>query len=233
MKLLKRISLFCIIGGILFLSGSYAALQIEQFFYPKRYGNSISEQQITLRKQNETTEAKTKEGNMTGTAAGETEDMKQVIEAIVENRPVITADTKYFIENVNLSEGTIEEKEEVIPVKYIGMNRENLIEELKAYDNNPPLVDLEKGFETIELSNFSKDRVVICKYYRPKKEEQGFYLMVADHFVIVYREDKKTIYMNTDILLENLSQELQDEIIQGKYMENEQALYNFLESYSS
>ena len=39
--------------------------------------------------------------------------------------------------------------------------------------------------------------------------------------------------MNTDILLENLSTELQEEIIQGKYMENEQALYNFLESYSS
>ena len=39
--------------------------------------------------------------------------------------------------------------------------------------------------------------------------------------------------MNTDNILENLSPELQDEIIQGKYMENEHALYNFLESYSS
>lgn len=215
MRLLKRISLFAIIGGILFLSGSYATLRIEQFFYPKRYENTSEEQPTELKEQN--------------TA----EETSQVIEAILEDRAVITADTRYLIEEVNLSEGTIEEKEETIPVKYIGMDRENLVEELKAYDNNPPLIDLELGFETIELSNFSKDRVVICKYYRPKKEEQGYYLMVADHFVIVYKEDKKTIYMNTDILLENLSQELQDEIIQGKYMENEQALYNFLESYSS
>ena len=57
--------------------------------------------------------------------------------------------------------------------------------------------------------------------------------MVADHFVIVYEEDKKTIHMNTDILLEGLSEELQTEIIGGKYIENEKELYNFLESYSS
>ncbi len=57
--------------------------------------------------------------------------------------------------------------------------------------------------------------------------------MVADHFVIVYEKDKKTIHTNTDILLESLSEELQTEIIRGKYIENEQELYNFLESYSS
>lgn len=215
MRLLKRISLFCIIGGVLFLSGSYATLRMEQFFYPNRYENRQTE---------------TEDGQATGS---ETEAEEQVIEAIVEETPVITADTKYLIEEVNLSDGTIEEKETLIPVKYIGLDRESLIKELEAYDNNPPLSDLEQGFETIELSGFSKDRVVICKYYRPEEEEQGFYLMVADHFVIVYKEDKKTIYMNTDILLENLSQKLQDEIIQGKYMENEQELYNFLESYSS
>ena len=57
--------------------------------------------------------------------------------------------------------------------------------------------------------------------------------MVADHFIVVYEEDKRTIYMNTDILLENLSDALQAEIIRGKYVENEEELYHFLESYSS
>lgn len=219
MKLLKRISLFFVIGGVLFLSGSYVTLRMEQFFYPNRF-----ERQQTEEIGQESVQGGGKETTL---------EEEPVIEAIVEETPIITADTKYLIEKVNLSDGTIEEKEEEIPVKYIGLDRESLIEELEAYDSNPALSDLEQGFETIELSGFSKDRVVICKYYRPEEEEQGFYLMVADHFVIVYKEDKKTIYMNTDILLENLSQELQEEIIQGKYMENEQALYNFLESYSS
>ena len=88
------------------------------------------------------------------------------------------------------------------------------------------------GFETIELTAFSKDRVVICKYYK-EEEEKGYYLMVEDHFIVVYEEDKRRMHMNTDILLSALSDQLQAEIIQGKFIENDEELYNFLESYSS
>ena len=57
--------------------------------------------------------------------------------------------------------------------------------------------------------------------------------MVEDHFIVVYEEDKQRLHMNTDILLEDLNDKLKAEIIQGKYIENEEELYNFLESYSS
>ena len=66
-----------------------------------------------------------------------------------------------------------------------------------------------------------------------EKEDKGFYLMVADHFIVVYEQDKKTLYMTTDILLENLKEDLQAEIMKGKYIESEEELYHFLESYSS
>lgn len=213
MKVVKRISLFFVMAGIMFSAGSYATLKAEQFFYPNKYGGA---------------------GNGTGALYQDGEKTKeQVIETAVEQIPVITADTIYLIEEVNLSDGTIQEKEEVIPVKYIGLDRQSLLEELAAYDRNPALSDLKRGFQNVELSSFSKDRVVICKYYRTEPEEEGFYLMVADHFVIVYEKDKKTIHTNTDIVLESLSEDLQREIIRGKYIENEQELYNFLESYSS
>lgn len=232
MKVIKRISLFLAMAGIMFSAGSYATLKAEQFFYPNKYDrdgkNTVSEAE----------EQKNPQTAVNGSGAGafyqeEENAGEQVIEAAVERAPVITADTLYLIEEVNLSDGTIQEKEEPIPVKYIGLDRLAFIEELEAYDRNPALSDLKMGFQNIELSSFSRDRVVICKYYRPEPEERGFYLMVADHFVIVYEEDKKTIHMNTDILLESLSEELQTEIIGGKYIENEQELYNFLESYSS
>ena len=213
MEVIKRISLFFVMAGIMFSAGSYATLKAEQFFYPNKYGET---------------------GNGTAALYQDVEKTKeQVIETAVEKAPVITADTVYFIEEVNLSDGTVQEKEEEIPVKYIGLDREQLLGELEAYDGNPALSDLKKGFQNSELSSFSRERVVVCKYYRPEPEEKGFYLMVADHFVIVYEEDKKTIHTNTDILLEDLSEELQSEIIRGKYIENEQELYNFLESYSS
>lgn len=213
MKVIKRISLFFVMAGIMFSAGSYATLKAEQFFYPNKYGET---------------------GNGAAALYQDGEKTKeQVIETAVEKAPVITADTVYLIEEVNLSDGTIQEKEEEIPVKYIGLDREELLGELEAYERNPALSDLRLGFQNIELSSFSRDRVVVCKYYRPDPEEEGFYLMVADHFVIVYEKDKKTIHTNTDILLESLSEELQTEIIRGKYIENEQELYNFLESYSS
>ena len=61
----------------------------------------------------------------------------------------------------------------------------------------------------------------------------GYYLIVADNFIVIYLQYKKTLYLSTDILLENLDDALQAEIIQGKYMETEEEVYNFLESYSS
>ncbi|MDE6405385.1 MAG: hypothetical protein K2M20_07020, partial [Lachnospiraceae bacterium] len=157
---------------------------------------------------------------------------EQVIEAAAAQEPVVTADTRYLLELVDLSKGTVTESEETIPVMYIGLNREELLESLSAYEDNPPLSELEQGFETIELTAFSKDRVAVCKYYK-EPEPQGFYLMVADHFIVVYEEDRSTLYMNTDILLERLPDTLQREIMAGKHVTGEEELYLFLESYSS
>lgn len=239
MKVFKRISLFLFTAGVMFGAGSYATLKAEQFFYPNKYENENDNDKIitdSLEKIFEGENVSDKPGNTN--LIDEDDEVKEadeerVIEAAVEEIPVITADTVYLVGEINLSDGSIDEKEEEVPTKYIGLDRISLLGELEEYNKNPPLAELKLGFTNIELTAFSKERVVICKYYQPEPEEEGFYLMVADHYVIVYKEDKQSIYMNTDILLESLSSKLQDEIIKGKYIENEQELYNFLESYSS
>lgn len=217
MKFVRRISLFLVTSVFLMGAGGYAALKAEQFFYPNRYQEKEVKQIVEQKNDSITEEADIQE---------------QVIETAVENVPVVTADTTYLIEEINLVDGSIREKQEAVPVKYIGLDRESLIKELESYDRNPPLSEQEIGFETIELTAFSKDRVVICKYYK-EEEPKGYYLMVEDHFIVVYEEDKQRLHMNTDILLEDLNDKLKAEIIQGKYIENEEELYNFLESYSS
>ena len=125
MKIVRRISLFLVLTGVLLGAGGYAAIRAEQFFYPNRY----PEQEKAAHQEETQTE--------------------QIIETSSVETPVITADTTYLIENINLSEGSVEEIEDVIPVKYIGLNREEMLKELNAYDKNPPLTELEKGFETI------------------------------------------------------------------------------------
>lgn len=196
--------------------GGWGALKAERFFYPNRYHHGAEEVKI-----------KDKEPE-----ADREDEEEQVIETAVADEPVVTADTLYLVELVDLDKGTVTESQESIPVMYIGLNREELVEAISAFDKNPPLTEQEKGFETIELTSFSKDRVVVCKYYK-EKEPEGFYLMVADHFIVVYEEDRSTIYMNTDILLDLLPDSLQREIMEGKYVASEEELYLFLESYSS
>lgn len=246
MKLVKRISLFMTLSVIMLGLGGWGALKAEEFFYPHRYSHSIeqagTETEERLRQsvsqladavsspmapfsQSAQTD-KTAQKPDTDTSVG------QVIEASAGQEPVVTADTRYLLEMVDLSKGTVTESEETIPVMYIGLNREELLEALSAYEENPPLTELEQGFETIELTAFSKDRVAVCKYYK-EKTPQGFYLMVADHFIVVYEEDRSTLYMNTDILLERLPDTLQREIMEGKHVASEEELYLFLESYSS
>ncbi len=60
-----------------------------------------------------------------------------------------------------------------------------------------------------------------------------FVLCEEEGYVIVYYADKETVYDTTDIRLEDLPANLQQEILEGKEMSSQRELYNFLESYSS
>lgn len=64
-------------------------------------------------------------------------------------------------------------------------------------------------------------------------EPYAYVLLSEDGFVAVYQADRKTLYATTGILIENLPGNLQQEIEEGKTIESEEQLYNFLENYSS
>ena len=64
-------------------------------------------------------------------------------------------------------------------------------------------------------------------------KEDCYYLMEVNGSVVVYLSDKKTPYEYTDIKCDGLPSEMQEEIRNGKYMEDAKELYGFLENYSS
>lgn len=64
-------------------------------------------------------------------------------------------------------------------------------------------------------------------------KEQIFYLKSLNGYVVVYLEDGKTIFEYTDIKVSELSEEMQQEIEQGKRITGLEKLYGFLENYSS
>ena len=62
---------------------------------------------------------------------------------------------------------------------------------------------------------------------------EAFYLFEVNGYIVVYLSDKKTPYEYTDILYEELPDLLKAEIRNGKYIENKDELYGFLENYTS
>lgn len=66
------------------------------------------------------------------------------------------------------------------------------------------------------------------------KTGNAFVLGVVDGHVAVFESgEAEVIYLYTGILLENLPQSTQEEVLAGKEIKDEEALYFFLETYSS
>lgn len=208
MKFVKRISLFFIYPLSMFALGFASNMAIMEFFYP---GES--------RVQTRVEESKALK--------------EETVEVSLSDEPIVTANTRYVIQEYNTVTGKMVEEEVPAPDKFIGLNREKLAEEISEYNKNPSLTDLEQGFNYMELMSFSSGRVVVRKSYEPAEEDKGFFLLNENHYVVVYNHSLSQIYMNTDILVEELPENLQEEILNMKYIEDEGALYNFLESYSS
>ncbi|MBR5248399.1 MAG: hypothetical protein IKV27_05605 [Lachnospiraceae bacterium] len=155
---------------------------------------------------------------------------KQEVSALTQK---LNAGTSYVLEETDLRNDTVVETTWKLPAKYIGMNREQFLEAMDLYEASPPLAELERGFVSLEVKSFSPQKVVVQMNYDYIQPGSSFYLKVEDNFVVVYLEDKTTIYMDTDILLKDLPEDLQQEIIQVMFVPDEESLYDFLENYSS
>lgn len=64
-------------------------------------------------------------------------------------------------------------------------------------------------------------------------QDEGYYLSELQGYVVVYLDDRSTIYEFTEIPVSDLPQEVQQELASGKYVETAEELYAFLENYSS
>lgn len=67
----------------------------------------------------------------------------------------------------------------------------------------------------------------------PVMEAYAYMLRNDNGYVTVYRLPENEIYEYTEVIMDILPAELQEEIREGKYLKNEEELYNFLENYTS
>lgn len=207
MKFVKRISLFFIYPLSMFAIGFASNMLMMDYFYPNN-----------LKRDN---------------AKAQEMPVKEQMPVSVMDTPVVTANTRYVIQEYNVLNGQLKQNEETAPDKFIGLDRTKLAQEIENYNTKPSLTDQEKGFTFMELVSFSNDKVVVKKSYEKQEVAKGFFLLNENHYVVVYDSELSGIYMNTNILVEELPEKLQNEIIHMKYIQDEGELFNFLESYSS
>ena len=246
MKILKSVSLFFLLSIAMFLLGFVSGVKTEHYFYP---GESV---QISVQRN---AAAKGSVAEVEDASVSEPETTAPVFEMTVsENRapgvtgssvteeaitPVsvkeetLSADTEYVLREADLLRGTEVETVWQLPGKYIGMDRERFGASVQNYSDYPPLSELERGFVQAEVVSFARKRVVVRKSYQYIGPDEILYLAVKDNEVVVYLEDRKTIYLDTGIRLEDLPEDVQMQIIQMMPVKSEEELYGFLENYSS
>lgn len=218
MKVLKGISLFFVYPLTMLVTGFWCGVQAEHFFYPGKQLEQSMPQILPIQPLEET----------------ESRADLENLESVSSKQDNLCADTQYVVEEVDVLRGTSVETMRVLPSQYIGMTREQFLATMENFQSAPPLNELERGFESLEVLSFSRERVCVRMNYRYVQPGQGFYLAVRDNEVVVYLEDKETIYINnTGIMLDTLPDDMQINIIGMHYVEGEGDLYNFLETYSS
>lgn len=221
MKFVKRISYFFAIP-VLFLSlGIFLGIWGSRFFYPGQW-QDMNEKRQALPDSVESADF-----------PGEETDGAAESVAVGVLGETLCADTEYVLEETDIVRGTTVETTWKIPHKYIGMNRESFLESMDLYAAHPPLSEIERGFVGLEVLSFSREKVVVRMDYRYIQPSESFYLAVSANEVVVYLEDRSTVYINTGISLEELPEQIQLQIMDMLFVPDEEALYDFLETYSS
>jgi len=224
-KVVKGIGLFFVYPVFMLVIGFYAGVQFSRLEL-----NSLSVPEDNIRNQPAEETAEPQGNGMDYRRAEEEEPQYLEVSGSSET---LSVETEYVLEERDMYGDTVVETTWRLPAKYVGMNREQFIEAMEEYEAYPPLSERQRGFVSLEIRAFSRERVVVQKNYQLVLPTSSFYLAAYDNEVVVLLEDKETVYIETNIRLDQLSEEEQQEIINMMWIENEEKLYDFLEAHSS
>ena len=134
----------------------------------------------------------------------------------------INKNNKSFLSNINNKKGWK-------PITSANVNPDSGEIDLSDYVTLTALQEALADYD-LKVDNQIKGALQI---YDTTVEEIGYYIMVVEGKICVYKQDKETIYFETDLMLHDLPEVVQQEVLRGKYIDSELKVYHFLESYSS
>lgn len=155
---------------------------------------------------------------------------------------ILKRTSQYVLEIYNNETGDSDVVEDTVPVEFIGLDREEIIEFISG--NTDFFKDEGEKIKNVMLVSFGEKRVVIRKTIELEEEETtynfnlasdepNYYIFLIDNTVVVYKSDKTTVYMETGITRDELDEQVAAELSIGVSVKNISELYRLLESYTS
>lgn len=143
----------------------------------------------------------------------------------------LTCDTEYEVTVYDETQQTENSRMETLPASFIGKDRTQVEKLIEDYEKSPSLKDQEEGFVSMSLESFSPEKISVKKVIATSL----YYacIVAEDGYLTVYDGNRKQVILYTDIPVFSLPQAVQEEVMDGKYIQTEEELYNLLESYSS
>ena len=151
----------------------------------------------------------------------------------VSSENYLRENASYFLETVYLRSQTEEREQLALPGFMVGIDFKGLNSYVKGYMEEMPVNEYLAGLISYEIISFAEDKVVLKKIYDESKVENQFYICRRGDFVVVYYSDLKNVYEYTDIRVDSLIDEIQQNITHGFYVKDVQELYSILEGYTS
>lgn len=232
----RRIGIFCaglFLCGLMGLTGGLMGARLAQHFQPQQPPQEDAREEIIISKPDASPVPRWHDEVMEAGygEAGEAADIPA--DTVISIPETLQPDTEYILREKDLVTGSEIETSEDIPDMYIGMNREQFLASMENYAAAPPLSEKERGFVSLDVLSFAPSRVVVQMNYRYVQPSESFYLVAINDLIVVYKEDRETVYQYTNIRLSQLPERLQQEIIGVMYIADEESLYDFLENYTS
>lgn len=195
------------------------------------YSFGLNEKENTEGK--ESTEEKSIQDIVDGSAIKDTETPAPSLKPVIKQEDRINMDTKFLLITTDIGENTNTSSNENVPNEWMGMNRNELIKWLHDYCVSPPLEEVNKGLLSYELVSFSSGQIKAKKTYLKDMVIFKYFIGIRNDMVVVYHNDKKTVYEYTGINCKSLPVEEQKKLNYGIYVRDEEQLYGILEDYSS
>ena len=146
---------------------------------------------------------------------------------------VIDLQTIYQIENYDIVKKTTAIDYKTVPEELLGMNRKQVDEYCKNCIKNMTKDEYLKGLQSMGVTSFSSDKLIVKKIYDSSKIKYKYYLIAVDGEVVVYYGDQKTVYEYTGIQTSKLGKKERSKLKNGIEVKDEDELFGILENYSS